>query len=1192
MTALRRRAGLVVACGSGGGDRSRWAGASMSVVLAVVMLLVVCAVMFEAFLGADGAWAQDSPASWWGLNATVAPTNVPRDGQAQFVVTATDLGFGDVNGTGEDGGEGVTLTDELPQGFTAVGVVGGFARHSPSCQLVGPRLVSCTFTGVLAPYEELGVRITAASELGGGPVPVGLRNIVRIEGGATPVPPAFEEPVKIDDAPTPFGVESYALTPEDEAGARDTLAGSHPFQLTTTLDLNESLDDYNSGFEKGFFPSAPALPRNLRFKLPPGLVADTTAVAQCSDLNFTTLSSGGESSVTNMCPGDSALGVASVLLNMPTPLKFASRTVPVFNLVPGPGEPARLGFEVEEVPVVLDVSLPAGGEYAAEVSTTETSQAAQLLSSLVTIWGAPGDARHNSSRGWECLEGGLFEAGREPQVRCPEEVNANPPAFLTLPTSCEPLRSNVSGKSWTTGEPGDEGQGLASENASFESAHRLTGCESLAFAPSVGTQPESEAASTPSGLDVGVSMPQPGLTQSEGRAEAAVKQTTVSLPEGVQLNPAAANGLEDCGALQFGFEGSDEEEQMLNRVFSSGTPDCPDAAKVGTVEISTPLLAEELSGSVYLAAQNVSPFHSPLAIYLVAEDHERGILVKLVGEVHVDEATGQVITTFKNTPQLPFAQLKIHLFGGPRAAFSTPAHCGLYTTESTFTPWSGQPDANPRAGLTVSAGVGGGPCPPGPLVFGPGFQARSGNPQAGAFSPFTVTLERPDGQQALTGVSVHLPMGVAAVLASVSSCPEPPPGQEWGCGPGSLIGHSIASAGLGGEPVSLSGQVYLTSGYDGAPFGLLVQTPAVAGPFDLGMVNVRSHINVDPHDASVTVTTDPGPRNETLPTRLRGVPAQLKQVKIYVDRSGFAFNPTNCTPTHIEATLTGDEGATSPLSYPFNPTGCASLPFKPTLDASTLGHASKANGTSLVVKVTSQGLGVANIQKVDLQLPKQLPSRLTTIQKACPAAVFQATPTPGGACPEGSQIGSATIHTPIFNHPLTGPAYLVSHGGAAFPDVEFVLRGEGVTIVLDGQTDIKKGITYSRFESAPDAPFTTFEAILPTGPHSALTANVRESKHYDLCGEKLTLPTTITAQNGATTEQKTKIAIQGCAQVKSAKTKKLTRKQLLAKALKACHKRFRHDEHKRRSCERQARKKYASPKDRKTHKAHKAQKSR
>jgi hypothetical protein len=1115
-------------------------------------------------LGVTAVNAASGP-SWWRLNSTSAPTFLPRTGEGQLVVTASNLGYGEVDAPGEP----VEFTDELPSGVTPVAVEP--QGSGLSCSAPQGQLITCTSTTALPPAERLLMRITVKMQE---PVQSPLLNVIKIDGGETP-PATLSKRLKSVKAPTQFGVESYELTPEDEGGSLDTQAGSHPFQLTTTLDLNQTLEDYPVLDKQpaGWYPSAPALARDLNFKLPPGLLGDATAVARCTDVQFSTVVAGQISR--NLCPADTAVGVATVLINDPIPVGFVSKVVPVFNLVPGPGEPARFGLEIEEVLVVLKTAVPTGREYGVEVTVSNTSEAAQLLSSQVTLWGVPGDPRHDQTRGWQCLNNGAAVEGAESSLPCEPSDEQSPKAFLTLPTSCERApETMVSGESWAVGASQPAVQ-LAPENTTYTFTSPLTGCNALEFDPSIDVQPETQQGSTPTGLDATVKMPQAGLIAANGTAEPALKRTTVTLPEGLQLNPSAANGLETCAASQFGFDfpGEPETEQTKNLRFEPASPDCPDAAKVGTVTARTPLLPDESTGSLYLATQGTNPFQAPLVLYLVAEDKTAGVLIKLAGSV-TPLPSGQVSTTFENTPQVAlFEELKLHFFGGERAALSTPAKCGSYAAATSFTAWSGEvrePLSEPS--FQIVSGPGGSPCAS-PLVFSPGFTAGVDGTQAGSYSPLRFNVGRPDGDQALSGITLRLPPGEAAMLSHVAPCPEPPAGQEWSCGTVSLLGHAKETAGLGNEPVMLTGEVFLTTGYGGAPFGVLVRTHAAAGPFDLGIVNVRSRIDVDPHTAAATITTDPGPRDEAIPTILDGVPVQLKALEVVVDRPEFSFNPTNCSPMSITGTLDGSEGAVDLLSYPFNASNCASLPFKPTFTAFTTGHASKANGASLIVKVTSAGLGQANIAKTTVTLPKMLPSRLTTIQKACLAAVFEANP---ASCPEGSNVGSATIHTPIFQNPLSGPAYLVSHGGAAFPDVEFVLQGEGVKIVLDGQTDIKKGVTTASFNAVPDAPFTSFETVFPTGPHSALTANVPEKAKYSLCGQKLSMPTMITGQNGAVIEQSTKVTIQGCAAVKSSRAKKLTRKQRLALALKACRKQHKHSKVKRISCEKQARKKYAA----------------
>jgi hypothetical protein len=1153
-----------------------------AIALRVLGTFVLC-VSTLAVACASQARAQSA---WWRLNATSAPSNLPLQkngvpGEAQIVVTANNVGDRDVSASSEDP---IILTDELPAGLTVLGVAATVeGEHgepiTEDCPFTALS-VTCTLPKSLPPYAPLLLRISVRSTLTQPPQPT-LANLVRAQGGespaGTPTPPAaISQALTFSEAPTSFGVESYELAPEGEAGEVEAQAGSHPFQLTTTLNLNQTLHSYSTAegdVEPGLLPSAPALPQNFNFTLPPGLVGDATAVPACSAVAFSTV---GQASV-NLCPPDTAIGVASVLINDPAIIGFQSFPVPVFNLEPAAGEPARFGFEVEHVPVVLETSLPSGGEYGVHVSVKNASQVAQVLSTQLTLWGVPGDPSHDESRGWECLDSGKWETTTEPRPLCHLLDEQSPTAFLTLPTSCEPLApSSVSGSSWAGGPEAPEQEIKPSDPHTLAHLPTLSGCDALEFNPSFSLTPESSSAATPTGVNAAIHMPQAGLLSAEGRAESALLDASGS-SEGLTLNASAANALQTCGALQFGFEGPIESEQIANRQFNPGVPGCPDAAKVGTVQISTPLLSHELTGSLYLAAEHVNPFQSPLVLYLVAEDPADGILVKLAGTATIEEGSGRVTAAFQNAPDLPFQDLRLHFFGGPRADLATPAACGPYHATITFTGWAGVTTDADSQPFQINSGPGGSACSD-PLPFTPSFAAGPTNPSAGAFAseekPFVVNIGRPDGDQALTGITLHLPPGASAVLRNAKPCAEPPPGQEWSCGGESKLGHVNESAGLGSEPVTLTGELFLTSGYDGAPFGLLVRTHAAAGPFDLGYVNVRSRINVDPHTAAATITTDSGPRGEAIPTMLKGVPVQLKALQVVVDRPNFEFNPTNCSPLAFTGTLNGDRGASVGVSTPFIAAGCSGLPFHPTLEAFTQAHASKAGGASLIVRVKSSP-GQANIAKTSLTLPKALPSRLTTIQKACVDATFEANP---AACPEGSNIGTATAVTPQLNEPLSGPAYLVSHGNAAFPDVEFVLTNkEGIELILDGTTDIKKGITYSRFESVPDAPVTSFEAVLPEGPHSALATNLPTKDKYNFCGQKLTMPTVMTGQNGAVREQQTKVAVTGC-NVKGSKSKKLSRKQKLAKALKACRKKFKRNKHRRAACEKKARKKYGPKK--------------
>jgi hypothetical protein len=651
----------------------------------------------------------------------------------------------------------------------------------------------------------------------------------------------------------------------------------------------------------------------------------------------------------------------------------------------------------------------------------------------------------------------------------------------------------------------------------------MLGCGKLQFTPTIEIQPEATSADSPTGLHVDLHVPQ--NANPAGLAEADLRGATVTLPAGLTIDPSGANGLEACSPTQIELSGPEPAR-------------CPDASKIGSVEVHTPLLDHALKGAVYVAqqgnagaGQGSNPFGSLLAIYIAVDDPQSGVVVKLAGRVTLDPYTGQLTTTFEKNPQLPFEDLKLELFGGARAALATPQTCGMATTTSLLEPWShqsspseaeGTATAMPSSSFEVTGCAN-------PMPFGPSFTAGTITPLGGRFSPFTLTFSRHDGEQDLSGITVETPPGLLGMLSRVQLCPEPQ-ASSGGCGPQSLIGHTRAAVGSGSRPLWVSGSVFLTGAYKGAPFGLSIVVPAVAGPFNLGNVVVRAAIQVDRHTSALSVTSDP------LPQIIDGIPLRTRAVDVAIDRPNFIFNPTNCSRQQITGTMTGalpdgSPGSTVPLSVPFAVANCSSMPFKPKFTVLTHANPTKANGAYLHVKVTS-GPGQANIGKVKVDLPKQLPSRLTTLQQACPDATFNANP---ASCPAGSVVGSATAVTPVLKNPLTGPAYLVSHASAAFPDLVIILQGEGITLDLVGNTDIKKGITISTFNSVPDAPISTFDLMLPEGPHSALAA------YGNLCKSKLNMPTAITGQNGAVIKQTTRIAVAGCPKHRKARRAKTHR---------------------------------------------------
>jgi hypothetical protein len=1026
----------------------------------------------------------------------------------------------------------VSIVDKLPPGVTAIGISATIPvlgeelnkRTSLPCSL---ETLSCTMEGVLLPYDDIELRVTVRA---GGSANFGIANEVEVSGGKTEGTTVKRLIQVAAGAPSP-GIEDFTMALEDEGGTPATQAGSHPYQMTTTLAFNQTADSHTLQQTR---PSVTpvAAPRDVITKLPAGLLGNPTSLPVCPLSKFLTIINGEE----NLCPAQTAVGVAVVTANEISLIGTLTFTLPVFNVEPAPGEPARFGFFVKSsnTPVYLDTSVRTGGDYGITVSGNNISQAAAIASADVSIWGVPGDPRHDATRGWGCLGAARGAPHHQP---CYAQEESLPRPFLSLPTSCEgPLTATMEADTWN-----DPGVFVLAQNATPIPA--TDGCGDVPFGPSLSVTPDSSATSSPLGLDVDLHVDQDAGEDATGLAPASVKSTTVVLPPGVVVNPAAAGGLQACSLEQVGL--------------SLPSPAaCPAAAKIGTVEVLTPLLSHAVPGAVYLAEQTANPFGSLLAMYLVLEDPASGVIVKLAGKVDADPITGRLTATFADTPQLPFEDVKVHFFDGPQAPLSSPDSCGTYSSLGSIAPWSTTGAQSVSSPFSVTEGRDGGPCPAS-QAFTPRLAAGSADSRAGSFSPFLTSLSREDGEQRIGGLSLHLPPGLSGVLSGIKLCGEAA-ASAGACGPESLIGQSSASVGVGSRPFTVQGgRVYLTGPYGGSPFGLSVTMPAKAGPFDLGTVVVRARIDVDPTTARLTVTTG------EVPHILQGIQLQIRHIEVAIDRPGFTFNPTNCKPLPITATIGSVEGASAAVSEPFQAANCAVLKFAPKFAVSTSGKTSKANGASLNVKLTyPQGpFGpYANIARVKVDLPKALPSRLTTLQKACTAKQFEANP---AGCPAASVIGHAKAVTPILPVPLEGPAYFVSHGGEAFPSLIMVLQGYGVTIDLVGTTFIsKQGITSSTFKTVPDAPVGSFELNLPQGKYSALAAN------GNLCTSKLAMPTEFLAQNGMKINESTPVSVTGCA-----KAKALTRAQKLAVALRACKKKAKQ---KRAVCNTAARKRYGA----------------
>jgi hypothetical protein len=1066
-----------------------------------------------------------SCAPWWLLNVQSFPATLQPGGEGTLAVLAEDSGSAKVNSSAP-----VVLADRLPAGLTAQSVELA-TQVSPSgmgkfvselfCE-VRPTEVVCTFPGAVAEtfaryaygFIEARIKVKVAETAKSGEV-----STATVAGGGA-AGASSRKPIEVSGKPSRFGIAGYELRPENADGSPDTQAGSHPFQLTTAIDLNQTSDP----------GKPPAALKDLHFNLPPGLIGNPTPFPQCSLAKF--LTNVGEAE--NLCPANTAIGVASVTVFVAgeglSSLGMETQSVPLFALTPSVGEPARFGFDYLNVPVYLDTGIRTGGDYGVTVSVNNISELATFVSSRVTFWGVPGDPRHDPTRGWNCLKSEIPNTSLAP---CAATEQRTPPPLLTLPTECTgPVHTTLEADSWQ-----EEGLFTVPFEYTFkDSLGRpigMDGCNQVPFTPSIKVTPDGQAGSTPTGLTVDEHVPQETSLNPTGLAESDVKGLSVTLPAGVALNPAAADGLQACS-------------MELIALQSPEPPGCPEAAKVATAVVRTPLLAHPLEGAAYLATQNANPFGSLVALYLYVEDPVSGVRAKATGEVLENPVTGQLTAHFEGDPvfendprysgnlaaqflpQTPFEDVELHFFGGDRAPLVTPTECGAYTTTGTFTPWSETATVESSSTFDITSGPNGTPCQS-PAPFAPTLTTGTTSIQAGGFSPFVMTMSREDGEQNLQGITLKMPLGISGTLSTVKLCGEEQ-ANAGTCGPESEVGETIVSVGVGGDPFTVrGGKVYITGPYKGAPFGLSIVNPAKAGPFDLGKVIVRAKLEVNQETAAITVTTDDsGPYK--IPTIIDGIPLQIRHVFVNINRPNFTFNATNCNPLQVTGELLSTQGTSSTLKIPYQATNCAVLAFKPHLAAKTSGKATRANGTSFNVKLGYEaGPYDANIARVKVELPKALPSRLTTLQKACTAQVFDANP---AQCPAASVIGHATATTPVLPVPLSGPAYFVSNGNESFPNLIIVLQGYGVTVHLVGDTFISKaGITSSTFKTVPDVPVGSFELNLPAGPYSALTAN------GNLCRKKLLMPTEFVGQNGATIKTSTTVAVGGCPKAGKAKHK-------------------------------------------------------
>ncbi len=858
-----------------------------------------------------------------------------------------------------------------------------------------------------------------------------------------------------------------------------------------------------------------AAAKDISFYLPLGMLGNPAVVEPCPAALVVAHSE--ESG----CPTASRVGtiLPMILDNIAANSADPTHEHGIYSVTPERGYPAEFALAALGKIFYLYASVVRhDGAYVVRIELPGLAPIAQLIGSIATFYG---DISEKYS-----IEGEQFTDDRG--------------AFLTNPSDCEGsaagLDASVEMDTWN--EPGVE------IDASSQVFAGLEGCGLLGFSAVLSDRPETTQADSPSGSEIGLEFPQ-APNGGEGLATPPQKNVSVRLPSGMTISPSSANGLEACqetGGEGINIEGSESEAVGQEGLERPVAGHCPVASRIATVEGTSPLLREKLEGHVFLAAPHCGGVGQRECTERDAEDGElyglfieleapgEGVIIKLKGQASVSPLTGQLTVTFNENPQFPVSELTVATTGGPRAPLANPQACGPAVSEGAVSSWAEPATAlvNPSDFFVVDWNGAGGACPA-VAPFSPSMAAGSTSPVAGATSPFSLTLTREDREQDVRSLSTTLPRGLTAYVSRVPRCPEPQ-AQKGACPAGTQIGTTSATVGSGSDPYTVTGRVYFTGPYGGAPFGLSVVVPAVAGPFNLGNVIVRVALHIDPHTAQVTAVSS------DLPQIVDGVPLRIRAINVTLNNSGFTLNPTSCSRMSVTGTIYSTTGATAGVSSPFAVAGCKNLPFKASLSVSTEAKSTKADGTGVKVKVSYPSGGEANLAKLVLSFPAQLPVRLETLQKACRAVTFEANP---ASCPSASDVGSAVARTPILSAPLAGPAYLVSYGSAKFPDVVFVLQGEGVTLDVDAQSSIShKGVLTATASGIPDAPFSTFESVFPAGRYSQFTsAKSTAQPSANQCGENLQAPATLVAQNGATLKTKTKLLITGCHKKQHKKTK-------------------------------------------------------
>jgi hypothetical protein len=1070
-------------------------------------ILVLCSLAALAGLAALTPLAQAAPASAWALRLTPMPSNFAPGSHSEFVLAATNVGAAATSGSSK---LEATLPADLAPTAATYRNLSKSAADVP-CQISG-QLISCETPDPVVAGGRLWAKINvdvAASPAGPSTTLASISG-----GGAQEKTTSSSPPYQSTTLPFGFLAPGLIAPLSEEDGSPALLAGSHPYQQTVAF-------GFPTEAPPGDLLSNAGHPHNVVLDLPPGLIGNPAATpVLCTEAQLQS----------SKCPDGAQLGLFELTTIEGDSGIIGLNRDQIYNMVPPPGSPAELAVNVGGFGLYLHLfaSVRSDGDYGIEVSTPDILAFGTIpfFEIQTQVWGDPSSPRHERIRGKCYVQGGL----------CP--VAQQKTAFWTLPGHCGGNSdvTSVHADSWE--EPG------LFKDAEYESADlggnpvSSTDCGALGFEPKISAQPTTNLIDSPAGLDVDLHQPQNTELGENGedRSTAELKDATVTLPAGMSVNPSQADGLGACTTQQIGLTTTVGATPVH---FDESPNTCPNAAKLGTVEVTSPLLVqrndqgalekdpetgepipEALHGSVYLAQPFANPFGSLLALYLAIEDPATGIVSKLAGRVEADPVSGQLSTTFKENPQLPIEDIRLHLFSGARASLITPPICATHTTTTDLTPWSTPEgaDATPSNSFQTTASPSGGACPQSEAAApnAPTFTAGTIGRQAGSYSPFALKISREDGSQRLTQIDTTLPPGLAARFVGVPYCSEAQIAaakarehanegilerQSPSCPAASELGTVNVGAGAGPTPFYTQGHVYLAGPYKGAPLSLVIITPAIAGPFDLGNVVVRTALQVDPATAQGRAVSDP------LPTIIDGIPLDVRSIAIRLDRPSFTLNPTSCDPLAITGDAISALGASAALTTPFQVGGCSTLAFKPKLAIKLTGPTKRSGNPALKATLTMP-LGGANIARTSVALPHSEFLDQAHIRTICTRVQFAEGGGHGAGCPAGSVYGKARAITPLLDAPLEGPVYLRANGGEReLPDLVAALHGQ-IDVELSGYIDSVNGGIRTTFATVPDAPVSKFVLEMQGGKKGLLENST------NLCKSTNKATAKFDAQNG------------------------------------------------------------------------------